>query len=351
MLRSSTFIVLLVVPLASVATACSPLVGDEAEVPDGDVVQLPDGEAGIGLDDLRFSSTLGQLVVAAGRTGNVVLVDPATLEVAAVGGFTASATFNGGDQQGVESADEGGGLVYAVDRTTFTLSVIDPAQGAVVATTELERTEPDYVRFSEARSEVWISNPGTGRVEVLTVAAPGDAPVHAAFIDTGSGPEGIALDDERGLAYVHGSQGTVVVMDMAARAVVDVWSTSCASSHGIPVVDGERPFLYVGCANASVVVLDVDDGGAEVGAFTLGGGASIIAYAPLLRHLYLRGDGETDVVTLAVSSDGALRELARDTTTSRGHCMVADDDGGLWVCDRAQGRLLRFHDAQPETRR
>src|SRR3989442_9903894 len=88
-----------------------------AAVPEAAVaVQLPGGEPGIGLDDLRFSPTLGRLVVAAGRTGRVDLVDPVTLDVTAIAGFTAFASFDGGDQQGVESADEGGGMVFAVDR-------------------------------------------------------------------------------------------------------------------------------------------------------------------------------------------------------------------------------------------
>ena len=40
-------------------------------------VDLPDGRGGVGFDDLRYDATLGQVLIPAGRTGNV---DPAVLE-------------------------------------------------------------------------------------------------------------------------------------------------------------------------------------------------------------------------------------------------------------------------------
>src|SRR5262245_4617561 len=42
---------------------------------------LPDGKAGIGFDDLRYDAALGRLLVPAGRTGNLDLIDPATQEI------------------------------------------------------------------------------------------------------------------------------------------------------------------------------------------------------------------------------------------------------------------------------
>jgi hypothetical protein len=39
-------------------------------------IQLPGGESGIGLDDLRYSRKLGRVLVPAGRTGNLDLIDP-----------------------------------------------------------------------------------------------------------------------------------------------------------------------------------------------------------------------------------------------------------------------------------
>ena len=237
--------------------------------------------------------------------------------------------------------------MYAVDRASFKLSVVDPAQGAIVASTTLETTEPDYVRFSPARNEVWISNVNRSRLEVLTVTGAA-APVHAAFIASGGGPEGLAIDDARQRVYARAFSGDVIVVDAAARAVTSLWSTGCDSAHGIPIVDPERPFVYVGCSDATVVVLAAETG-TPVSRFRLGPGASIIAYSPALHHLYLRGDGLPDVVELGVSAAGELTELDHFTSTAKGHCMAADDLGALWVCDWSGGRLLRFIDVKPVT--
>ena len=52
-------------------------------------IPIPDGEAGIGFDDLRFSPTLGRLLVPAGRTGAIVLVEPGPWRITRIGGFSA----------------------------------------------------------------------------------------------------------------------------------------------------------------------------------------------------------------------------------------------------------------------
>src|SRR5262249_6661273 len=64
----------LAVGLAFLLAAC-------ASAPTGQRVALPSGNAGIGFDDLRYSSTLHRVLVPAGRTGTLDLVDPDTLAV------------------------------------------------------------------------------------------------------------------------------------------------------------------------------------------------------------------------------------------------------------------------------
>lgn len=312
-------------------------------------VSLPGGAIGIGLDDLRFSTRLGRIVVAAGRTGAVDLVDPKTNEVTSVGGFSSFDHYNGGDQQGVESADEGRGFVFAVDRAAYVLGVVDPAAKALVASVQLERTEPDYVRWVEPTSEVWITNPGASRIDVLAVGAGATpAPVHAAFIDVPGGVEGLAIDAVRKRAYTHSSWG-IAVVDLQTRKVLEVWRTGCRGEHGIPVVDEERGFVFAGCASSEVVVLDAKAGGAVVGRHALGTGTTILAYSQSLHHFYLRGDPGPTVVVLGIGSDGVPRALGSFESASRGHCATADDRGNVWLCDAVSGRLLRFADPHPAT--
>ena len=47
------------------------------------------------------------------------------------------------------------------------------------------------------------------------------------------------------------------------------------------------------------------------------------------------------------SAKGKLTLLVNGTTAHGAHCAAADDRGGVWVCDPANGRLLLFTDTLP----
>src|SRR5437660_9261985 len=88
--------------LAGVLAACGSSSGSSpphradggTSAPAGNV-DLPGGSGGVGFDDIRFSTGLRRIVSAPGNTGKVDLVDPDTLDVTSIDGFT----------DGTESAD------------------------------------------------------------------------------------------------------------------------------------------------------------------------------------------------------------------------------------------------------
>ena len=88
---------------------------------------LPGGEGGIGFDDLRFSPELHKLLVPAGASGRLDLVDPKTQGVSEIAGFSTSPQRERGHSQGTTSADSGDGLIFASDRTAGTLAIVDTA--------------------------------------------------------------------------------------------------------------------------------------------------------------------------------------------------------------------------------
>ena len=89
-------------------------------------VDLPDNMPGIGFDDLTYSPELKKLIVPAGRTGSVDLVDPKTLEVTVIDGFTASTMFTlGKHRNGSTSADYAANKIFAIDNESKTVRVID----------------------------------------------------------------------------------------------------------------------------------------------------------------------------------------------------------------------------------
>src|SRR4030095_12398780 len=72
-------------------------------------IPIPGGEAGVGFDDLRYSTSLGRLIVPAGRTGAIVLVDPKTWAVTRIGGFASSAEVECGGRGGAKAGGGGRG--------------------------------------------------------------------------------------------------------------------------------------------------------------------------------------------------------------------------------------------------
>src|SRR6476659_10054350 len=94
---------LLVALLGSTASA------DKVAVPTPTKLALPAGDAGIGFDDLMFAPGLHRVLVPAGRTGKLVLVDPKTQKIdISIDGFSSEAKFDSGHSAGTTSADAGG---------------------------------------------------------------------------------------------------------------------------------------------------------------------------------------------------------------------------------------------------
>jgi hypothetical protein len=99
-------------PSIASTSAVAPTTGsDSTTTPNVMPVALPEGSGGIGFDDLRYDATLGQVLVPAGRTGKLDLVDPSTEVVTSIAGFSAQPGFNGGHDDGPTSADAGHGLI------------------------------------------------------------------------------------------------------------------------------------------------------------------------------------------------------------------------------------------------
>src|SRR5262249_21402525 len=109
------------VPVPSGADAAAQVVGSAAP----SAIAIPGGDRGIGFDDLRFSRRLGRVLVPAGRTGNLCLVDPDTGAVQTIAGFGKAEGFAGGHGDGTTSVDEGAGLLFAIDRTAKQVVVAD----------------------------------------------------------------------------------------------------------------------------------------------------------------------------------------------------------------------------------
>jgi DNA-binding beta-propeller fold protein YncE len=305
-------------------------------------IPIPDGEAGIGFDDLRYAPALGRLLVPAGRTGAIVLVEPGPWRITRIGGFSARGDYGGGHDDGVTSADEGRGFVFATDRTVLRLVVVDPGSGRVVSSAKLAGG-PDYVRYVERTGEVWVTQPDKERIEIFRLEGNPPKPVHDAFVDVAGGPESLVIDNARSRAYTHLWKGKTVALNVKNRGTLATWPNGCEGSRGI-ALDEERNFLFVGCAEGKGVSLDAKSG-RVLGKIETGDGIDLVDYSPSLGHLYLAAGKSGTLGIAEVTPTGGLTLRAEIPTAKGAHCVAADQSGNAYVCDPAAGRILVVPDA------
>lgn len=304
-------------------------------------VEIPGGSAGIGFDDLRYSPAFKRVLVPAGRTGSLVLIDPATLALDSIAGFSATARYGGGHGEGITSVDEGGGYLYVTDRSAMQLEVLDPTSKKVLARAPLAAS-PDYVRYVRPTQEIWVTEPDAEQIEVFRAGKPGTPPASAGRIPVKDGPESLVIDSARGRAYTHRWSGKTVVIDTKSRRPVAEWTNGCKGSRGI-ALDSNRQQLFVGCAEGKAVVLSTESGNV-LGSLRAGDGVDIIDFDPTLSRFYLPGGKSATMAILDVSPEGKLHLLRTVPTVPGAHCAVSDGSGHVFVCDPKRGRLLVIAD-------
>jgi hypothetical protein len=313
-------------------SACGSGEGSSSVDPAASVVALPGAMREVDFDDIGYSERLGRVLVPARRSG-LYLVDPASGEAERVGHVRSA-----------DSADEGDGLVFVLDRESGVLNVLDPALGRVVSSVGTAGAG-DYVRYVRPTRELWVTEPAASPpgIEVFALAdGPAPRPRHAAFVPVPNGPEGFAWSAATRKAYTHA--GTeVVAVDLDSRSVTARWPTGCSGTHGFPRVDERDQLLLASCADRGTVVLLGLGDGRRLGRYAVGGGEALPGYSSIAGHFYARGDPGTRLATLAPSSHG-LRLVKEVDVPEVGHCLTADGLGHYWTCDADGGRLLRFDD-------
>lgn len=308
------------------------------------VIELPDGAGGIGFDDLRFSPELRRVLVPAGRSGRLDLVDPATRVVEDIPGFSGTKAAVRGHSEGTTSADSGDGLVFASDRTRRIVAVVDPKAKRIVSEVQLGGA-PDYVRWVEPLHEVWVTEPDEKKIETFRFdKAATPRLTRTGEIRVSDGPESLEIDAGRGRAYANTWHDLTVAVDLRARAVVSQWKNGCRGARGL-ALDLQRGLAFVGCAEGAAVALDVVHNGEVVGRTATGAGVDVIAFSRERSHLYVPGAEAANLTVLAVAEDGALRVLGAVATAHGAHCVTTDDAGRVFVCDPSAGRLLILTDS------
>ncbi len=330
---------------ATIALAAVLLATPDAPSP----LALPGGAGGIGFDDLVFSDELHEVIVPAGRSGRVDLVDPGTRAIESIDGFSRAASRGRGHEQGTTSADAGAGYVFAIDRTRRTLAAVDPRAKRIVTRATLGGG-PDYVRWVGAAHEVWVTEPGREVVE--TFRFDGGSPprlTRTGAISVPGGPESLVVDAAHHRAYTNTFRDETVAIDVDSHAISARWPNHCRGARGI-ALDASRELVFVGCDEGKAVSLDVAHGGRTTGDAKAGEGVDGIAYSRALGHLYAPAADGANVTVIGVGPRGELEALGTVAAAPEAHCAAADDRGNVYVCDPRRGQLLVFRDPYPASR-
>ncbi len=305
-------------------------------------VPIPGGEGGIGFDDLVWSAPLGRFLVPGGRTGHVFLLDPATRALEPVGALGKGQSWTGGHGQGVTSADARSGTVFAADRTTRRLFAFPLGGKGRVAEAPLE-AGPDYVRWVEPTSEVWVTEPGRKSIEIFRFdGAASPALVRTGRIEVPDGPESLVVDAEHGRAFTSTWHDQTLSIGLRERTVTARWRNGCKGARGL-AVDAARGLVLVGCEEGAVTVVDAAHGGRLAGQARTGEGVDVIAYDPASRRVYVPAADAARLEVFEVGEGGGLRPVWQARTVEDAHC-VAAGAGVAVVCDPKGGRVLLFQE-------
>ena len=305
-------------------------------------VTFPGGGQGIGFDDLGFAPTLRKVIVPRGSTGKLGLIDPDSQNIEIIGGFSERTGHSGGHGEGITSSDAGHGLLYVTDRSSRLVDIVNPSTEKIIASTRLA-SGPDYVRFVSETNEAWVTEPGAQRIEIFSLADNGTTATHSGFILVPGGPESLVIG--RGQAFTHLWRGTTLAVDLKTRTTVSRWPNGCKGSRGIGL-DDKRGFLFAGCDEGKVSVLDVKTG-KILGHASAGAGVDIIAYNQKLAHVYMPGADSGTIAIIGISASGAAKVLKTAATMDGAHCVTADDREQVYVCDPMHGQILVFKDTLP----
>jgi DNA-binding beta-propeller fold protein YncE len=339
--------VLAIIGVIGSASAAAGTVG----APKGEPIAVPGGEAGIGYDDLQLAPESKRILVPAGRTGRLVIIDPATKQVTSVSGFSATSSYRGGHGEGTTSASElGAGLVVATDRGTKTVKLVNLKDATIVGSTKLAGP-PDYVRSVPLTHEVWVTEPGRKQIEVLRLDQGGSPRlVHVANIEVPDGPESLVIDAARGRAYSHTWTDETYAIDLKERKVVSTWKNGCRGSRGIALDQG-RGLLFAGCAEGRATVVNLATA-KLVSTAPTGSDVDSIGYAAPLGHLYVPGGGSSDLSIFGVSSDGKLTLLGHAATAADAHTVAFDPaTSTAFVGTPEHGVILAIRDGFPSSLR
>jgi serine/threonine-protein kinase len=292
--------------------------------------------AGIGFDDLTFAPSLSRVVVPAGESGQVVLIDPKTRSTDPIAGFTHSPTARGGHHLGPTSAATAGPFLAVIDRSARTLDLVVPSEHRITATYSLGGV-PDYVRFEAASNQVWVTEPDVERIEIFTLDTAAATLKPEPSIEVPGGPEYVIFDTTR--AFTNLWKGQTSTIDLKTHKVRSTFPNGCEGSRTL-ALDAQRDILFVACGEGRVTSIDLSHGERVLGKLEYQPKMDALVFDPVRAILYAPSAAAGKMAAITFDRDGVPSLLFEVTTEKGAACATIDSSGAVWICDPIHGRIL-----------
>ncbi len=335
----------------------------------------------VSFDDIAYDAHLRRVIIPAGETGQVALIDPTNLQVQLLSGFSRQAD-PANPVIGASAVAVAGNYLYGLDQESKSIKTIELNSGNLVASTPLQAAA-EYIRFISATNELWVTERGLNQIEIFSTSGDDSpAPVSSGAIPVPNGPEGLIIDDQRGLAFTNRpDQSLTDVIQVMTHRVIGQWGNGCTSAKGM-AIDENDGYLMVACEEGKLVLMDINNDGYQVTSQNYGGGLDFVAYNPNLHHVYLPSSASgvvaifqlqklpatlepahpyPSVATPVASSAAAtspmpmadrktsLLLLGTADTDLKAKCVTTDEINNIWVCDPNDGQVFVIHDTFPDS--
>lgn len=309
-------------------------------------LDLPGVQPHAGFDDMGFIPALDRVVVPGGISGAVFFIDPKTDAVSKAAQVAPGAKPRRGHDVGTTSAAYADGYLIASDHDDRSLAIVKASSGQVVARVPLESSS-DYVRYVAPVNQVWVTEPEAHQIQVFQADLSDSSPTLKSIgsIDVPGGPEALEVDAERGRAYTNLWKNRTLAIDLKTRKIVARWKDGCRGPRGLALAP-KHGLLFVGCTEGKAVALDLAHDGRIVASAPTGKGVDIIAWNPVLQHLYVPGSHSATLTVLELTRGGKLKRVAVAKTAHGSHCVATDGKSKAYVCDPRQGRILAYEDGR-----
>ena len=231
------------------------------------------------------------------------------------------------------------GTLYAVHSTVNRVVAIDEASGQVTAQIPVGRT-PLLMVIDERGSRGYVTNYESNDVSVIDLLSN----EVVATLQTGFAPVQMEIDPDVNRLYVtHHASSHVAAIDMSALEVVARIPVG-SSTHAL-VMDRQMGLLAVTRLPASGVTGDGQPGRVDfidtfdngvVGGFDLPQNPFTMALDPASRMLYAAVIGEGSVIAVDLKIDEDYLQVAPDSGSDGGGCLVATAAYGTALAPQVQ---------------